>query len=80
MSDPGSEPNCASWLLRGLETPENRILGTGLDAGQVQNVDDDEEKAEHAPNHDQPPWDLVRASVFLARGPDFGMRVNTEAH
>ena len=80
ISDPGSERDCAWRLLSQLETPENRILRPGLDAGEVQDVDNDQEEAKDTSDHDQTPRHLVRTSILLPCGPDFRMRINAEAN
>lgn len=38
----------------------------------------DQEDGEHAPDHYQPPWHLMRALVFLAHGAELGLRENAE--
>ncbi len=49
-----------------------------LYADQVHQVDDDEEHAEHAANHHQAPWHLVRPLILLANRAELGLRKHAQ--
>ena len=41
-------------------------------------MDDDEEHAEHAADHDQAPWHLVRPLILLANRAELGLRKHAQ--
>ena len=49
------------------------MLRARLDANDIENVDDNEKQSKHASNHNEPPWPLMRALVFLSDGSLFRM-------
>ncbi len=49
-----------------------------LHADQVHQVDDDEEHAEHAADHHQAPWHLVRSLILLANRAELGLRKHAQ--
>lgn len=80
MFDVGLDPICRAHtcLWRGLKRPEHAVLRPGFDPNQIQEVHHDEKQTEHAANHHQTPWHLMRALVFFSHRSDFRVREHAE--
>lgn len=59
---------------------EDTVLGSGRDAGQIEDVNHDQEQAEYAANHQQAPRHLMRALVLLADCAELRMRKHTASN
>jgi len=63
-----------------LESAKYAVFWSGFDADYVEQMDDDQKYAEHATNHHQTPWHLMRSLIFFPDCSEFGMRKHAKGN